>query len=67
MPIYEYECDICGAHYERRQSFYDNTTPPCPHGHAQAHRIYSTPGVVFKGSGWYVTDSRKSQPSTATS
>ena len=60
MPIYEYQCDSCGVHFERRQSFSDNSTPSCPNGHAAVHRIYSVPGVVFKGSGWYVNDSRKS-------
>ncbi|MCB0253869.1 MAG: hypothetical protein KDI55_09080 [Anaerolineae bacterium] len=60
MPIYEYQCDSCGVQFERRQSFADNSTPVCPNGHAVVHRVYSVPGVVFKGSGWYVTDSRKS-------
>lgn len=60
MPIYEYECDSCGVHFERRQLFTDNSIPSCPNGHALVHRVYSVPGVVFKGSGWYVTDSRKS-------
>lgn len=60
MPIYEYQCDSCGVHFERRQSFSDNSTPNCPNGHAVVHRVYSVPRVVFKGSGWYVNDSRKS-------
>ncbi len=60
MPIYEYQCDSCGVHFERRQSFLDSSTPSCPNGHPVVHRVYSVPGIVFKGSGWYVTDSRKS-------
>lgn len=58
MPIYEYACDTCGVHFERRQSFGDTSAPSCPNGHGAMHRLYSVPGVVFKGSGWYVTDSR---------
>lgn len=64
MPIYEYECSTCGMHFERRQSFGDNSVPTCPNGHNGVHRVFSAPGIVFKGSGWYVTDSRKSSPSS---
>lgn len=60
MPIYEYQCDSCGVHFERRQSYSDTSTPSCPNGHSVTHRVYSVPVVVFKGSGWYVNDSRKS-------
>lgn len=63
MPIYEYECTTCGLHFERRQSFQDTALPPCPNGHNGVHRLFSAPGIVFKGSGWYVNDSRKSSPS----
>jgi len=34
----------------------------CPNGHPQIHRVYSAPAIIFKGSGFYVSDSRKSQP-----
>lgn len=66
MPIYEYQCSSCGVHFERRQSFADNSTPSCPNGHALVHRVYSVPSVVFRGSGWYVTDSRKSGGASST-
>jgi putative FmdB family regulatory protein len=65
MPIYEYACDMCGAHFEQRQSFGDASAPSCPNGHAAVHRVYSVPGVVFKGSGFYVTDSRAKSSSTS--
>lgn len=58
MPIYEYQCDTCGVQFEQRRSFADVDLPPCPNGHRAVHRIYSAPGIVFKGSGWYITDSR---------
>ena len=63
VPIYEYECTTCGLHFERRQSFGDTNVPACPNGHDRVQRLFSAPGIVFKGSGWYVTDSRKSGPS----
>ncbi len=59
MPIYEFECNTCGVHFERRQAMTDDSTPACPQGHMGVHRVFSPPGIVFKGSGWYVTDSRK--------
>jgi putative FmdB family regulatory protein len=65
MPIYEFECNTCGAHFERRQAFGDTSAPACPNGHDSVHRVFSTPSIVFKGSGWYVTDSRKSSPSAS--
>ncbi|MFN2167403.1 MAG: FmdB family zinc ribbon protein [Anaerolineae bacterium] len=65
MPIYEYECNTCGVHFERRQSFNDTRLPDCPNGHHGTHRVYSAPGIVFKGSGWYVTDSRSKGKKTS--
>ncbi len=52
-------------HFERRQAFGDASLPACPNGHDGVHRIFNAPGIVFKGSGWYVTDSRKSSPSAS--
>jgi putative FmdB family regulatory protein len=62
MPVYEYECNTCGVHFERRQPYHDASLPGCPNGHPLVHRVYSVPRIVFKGSGWYVTDSRKQSP-----
>lgn len=58
MPIYEYVCDTCGLHFEQRRAFNAVDEPPCPNGHTTVHRLFRAPAVVFKGSGWYVTDSR---------
>lgn len=60
MPIYEYRCDVCGAMFDKMTSFGDASTPICPNGHAVTHRVFSPPGIVFKGSGFYVTDNRPS-------
>ncbi|MGE5597578.1 MAG: FmdB family zinc ribbon protein [Hyphomicrobiales bacterium] len=62
MPTYEYECQSCHAVYDLVQSFSAETTHTCEEcGKGVAKRVLHAPRVVFKGSGWYVTDSRKSQ------
>ena len=69
MPTYDYKCNKCKAVYELRQGFDAETTHTCEQcGKGIAKRILATPAVVFKGSGWYVTDSRgKSSSSTSES
>lgn len=59
MPIYEYHCPACKSSYELRQGFDAETTHTCEEcGKGIAKRVLHAPPVVFKGSGWYVTDSR---------
>ncbi len=62
MPTYEYRCDSCKRHYDRRESFSAASSHTCQHCEkGTAKRILHAPTVVFKGSGFYSTDSRKSQ------
>lgn len=57
MPLYEFSCPICGQVFEKNLSFDANHADVrCPSGHRHAHRIYSAPPVIYKGSGFYVTD-----------
>lgn len=56
MPIYEYECQKCGVHFDKLQRFGDPKPDTCPNGHSQVHRLLSQPTIIFKGSGFYVTD-----------
>ncbi len=56
MPIYEYECAKCGIHFDKLQRFGDPAPDACPNGHHQVHRLFSQPAIIFKGSGFYVTD-----------
>ena len=56
MPIYEYECLECGLHFDRLQRFGDPQPSTCPNGHDRVHRLLSQPTIIFKGSGFYVTD-----------
>lgn len=66
MPIYEYECRECGTHFQKLQRFGDAPLATCPLGHADVHRLLSQPAIIFKGSGFYVTDNRRNG-STVTS
>jgi putative FmdB family regulatory protein len=62
VPTYEYECKSCKAVYELRQGFDAATTHKCEEcGKGTAKRVLRVPSVVFKGSGWYLTDSRNSK------
>ena len=58
MPIYVYKCDSCGVAFERRQSFSDAPLNHCPECDGHVHRVIQPVGIVFKGSGFYVTDNR---------
>lgn len=61
MPTYVYACDTCGAQFEQFQSFKDEPVRVCPRCEASVRRVFQPVGIVFKGSGWYVTDSRKTE------
>jgi len=56
MPIYEYECRECGAHFELMQRIGDPQPVTCPNGHMRIRRRLSQPAIIFKGSGFYATD-----------
>jgi putative FmdB family regulatory protein len=58
MPLYEYQCDECGIRFERRQRMADDPVTECPECGGSVHRRYFPVGIVFKGSGFYVTDNR---------
>ena len=58
MPIYEYQCDTCGLRFERRQHMSDEPLKDCPECDGHVHRVIQPAGVIFKGSGFYITDNR---------
>ena len=66
MPTYQYRCDTCGIEFERKQHFTDKALEECPECDGRVHRVIQPVLVVFKGSGFYVTDNKKSS-STMTS
>lgn len=63
MPVYAYRCGHCGVQFERVQRFSDNPIAVCPEcDTAAVRRIIQPAGIIFKGSGWYVNDSKASNP-----
>ena len=65
MPLYDYKCTQCGKVTEVRHGFNDSHTDPCPACGGTVQRVFSAAPIVFKGSGYYVTDSRKSSAATS--
>ena len=59
MPTYEYECSFCHLHFERKQRFDEEPVATCPKCQEKAHRVFHSTPVIFKGSGFYITDNRK--------
>ena len=59
MPIYEYECIHCGHRFEVKQGFHDKPQAECPQCQKKAKRVFHPAPIIFKGSGFYVTDHRK--------
>ena len=66
MPTYEYACAKCGHEFEVVQSFSDAPITVCPECQGEVKKVFSNVGVVFKGSGFYKTDSRKSETKSET-
>ena len=58
MPTYQYACRACGHAFEAVQSFSDDALTECPQCSGALRKVFSSVGVVFKGSGFYKTDSR---------
>ena len=59
MPTYEYLCQVCDHRFERFQRMTDAPEKTCPVCSGEVRRLIFPAGVIFKGSGFYVTDSRK--------
>ncbi len=59
MPIYEYECNVCNFQFERKQRFDEEPVAMCPECQGKARRVLHSVPVIFKGSGFYITDNRK--------
>jgi putative FmdB family regulatory protein len=58
MPTYQYRCLDCELQFDLKQSFYDKPVADCPACHGIARRCFSPVPILFKGPGFYVTDSR---------
>ncbi|MBN1855840.1 MAG: zinc ribbon domain-containing protein [Dehalococcoidia bacterium] len=58
MPIYTYKCEECKHEFDIRQSYKDKPVTECPKCQAEARRVFCPVPIVFKGPGFYTTDSR---------
>jgi putative FmdB family regulatory protein len=58
VPTYQYACKECGHAFDQVQSFTDDTLTECPECDGRLRKVFNAVGVVFKGSGFYRTDSR---------
>ena len=59
MPIYEYECEKCACRFELKRRFDEDAgSPCCPRCRGKGRRLFSPSLILFKGSGFYITDSR---------
>src|SRR5580704_18017644 len=67
MPTYEYECQTCHQRVEAVQRFTDQALTVCEHCGGELRKVFSAVGVVFKGSGFYKTDSRGAEKATTPS
>lgn len=63
MPIYEYACESCGHHFDVKQRFSDDPITNCPDCGQPVRRVLHPAGIIFKGSGFYINDSRKTDSS----
>jgi putative FmdB family regulatory protein len=67
LPLYEYRCLQCDAHFEKIQKFSDPPIKKCEICGGRLEQLLSSPAIQFKGSGWYITDyARKSSTETST-
>ncbi|WP_290049777.1 FmdB family zinc ribbon protein [Amycolatopsis solani] len=64
MPTYQYACKECDHRFEAVQSFSDPSLTVCPQCSGTLRKVFSSVGVVFKGSGFYRNDSRDSKTSS---
>jgi putative FmdB family regulatory protein len=59
MPLYEYQCESCAKRFERIQKYSDPPIATCPSCNGPVKKLFSSPAIQFKGTGWYITDYAK--------
>ena len=65
MPLYEYECEACAHRFERIQKYSDPPIETCPKCGSKVRKLFSSPAIQFKGSGFYITDYPKGEKGSA--
>ena len=66
MPLYEYECDKCAHRFEVIQQYKDAPIDVCPKCGGTVKKLFSSPAIQFKGTGFYITDYARKGDSSAT-
>jgi putative FmdB family regulatory protein len=66
LPTYQYACTECGHAFEKVQSFSEDSLTVCPECEGRLRKVFNAVGVVFKGSGFYRTDSRADSKKSST-
>lgn len=66
MPLYTYRCNECGFQFDQQQRMSDAPLSDCPICNGRVRRVVNAVGVVFKGSGFYITDSRNGKNASLT-
>lgn len=67
MPTYAYRCSVCGHNFDVQQSFSDAALTECPECTGLLRKVFSTPAISFKGSGFYLNDSKSSSSASSSS
>jgi putative FmdB family regulatory protein len=67
VPTYSYACTACEHNFDTVQKFTDPSLTDCPECSGRLRKLFSSVGIVFKGSGFYRTDSRASSPAESSS
>ena len=67
MPTYQYACTECGHRFDAVQSFTEDALTDCPQCTGRLRKVFNAVGIVFKGSGFYRTDSRKAAAGSSSS
>ncbi len=65
MPTYAYRCTACSHKFDIFQKFTDEALTDCPECESPLRKVFQPVGIVFKGSGWYINDSRPAEKDTA--
>ena len=67
MPLYEYQCEACQKRFEKIQKYSDPVIEVCPSCGGHVNKLFSSPAIQFKGTGFYITDYAKKSSTDSSS
>ena len=67
MPLYEYQCEACHTRFEKIRKYSDPPLETCPSCGGKVNKLFSSPAIQFKGTGWYITDYAKKSSTESSS